>query len=217
MVNHNGKDRIVFNCSFQYKGLNLNEWFLPGPALSSSLLGVLLRFREHSVAISGDIHGMFHQVLLLPEDKPLLHFLWCNMRREDPPDIYEWRVLPFGTTCSPCCASFALQRHVSMHSTPEEDVRFSVEKCFYVDNCLQSFTSDPEARHLLNKLRDLLASGGFNIWQWASNEPDVVSHLPSDARSAKLELWLSQDKAEAKESTLGLSWSCDTDALGFKR
>lgn len=48
---------------------------LPGPASRPSLLGILLRFREHSVAISGDIHGMFHQVLLLPEDKPLLRFL----------------------------------------------------------------------------------------------------------------------------------------------
>lgn len=138
------------------------------------------------------------------------------MRRDDPPEIYEWQVLPFGTTCSPCCASFALQRHVSLHSTPEEDVRFSVEKCFYVDNCLQSFTCIQEARHLRNKLREILSSGGFDIRQWASNEPDVVSHLPPDARSAKLELWLSQDKAEAKESTLGLSWFCDTDTLGFQ-
>lgn len=84
MTNHNGKDRIVFNCSFRYKGLNINECMLPGPALSPSLLGVLLRFRDHSVAISGDIRGMFHQILLLPEDKPLLHFLWRDMRRDDP-------------------------------------------------------------------------------------------------------------------------------------
>ncbi|XP_067280639.1 uncharacterized protein [Pseudorasbora parva] len=216
MVAHNGKNRIVFNCSFEYKGLNLNDSLLPGPVLSPSLLGVLLRFREHCVAISGDIRGMFHQVLLLPEDRPLLRFLWRDLRRDDPPDTYEWQVLPFGTTCSPCCASFALQRHVALHSTPDEDVRFSVDKCFYVDNCLQSLSSVHEARLLVDKLRALLSSGGFDIRQWASNVMEVVSHLPSEARSSKQELWLSQDKADPRESTLGLSWHCELDHLGFK-
>ena len=41
-------------CSFQLHGLNLNHSLLPGPTLGPSLVGVLLRFREHSVAISGD-------------------------------------------------------------------------------------------------------------------------------------------------------------------
>ncbi|XP_048030832.1 uncharacterized protein LOC125266231 [Megalobrama amblycephala] len=216
LVSHNDKDRIVFNCSFQYKGLNLNDSLMPGPALSPSLLGVLLRFREHCVAISGDIRGMFHQVLLLPEDRPLLRFLWRDMRRDDPPDIYEWQVLPFGTTCSPCCASFALQRHVLSHSTADEDVRHSVERCFYVDNCLQSLPSAQEARQLLDKIRKLLATGGFDIRQWASNVQEVVSHLPPEARSPKLELWLSHDKVDPRESTLGLNWHCESDCLGFR-
>lgn len=216
MITHNEKNRLVFNCSFEYEGLNLNDSLLPGPVLSPSLLGVLLRFREHCVAISGDIRGMFHQVLLLPEDRPLLRFLWRDLRREEPPDTYEWQVLPFGTTCSPCCATFALQQHVALHSTPDEDVRFSVNKCFYVDNCLQSLPSAQEARQLVDKLRALLSSGGFDIRQWASNKGEVISHLPPEARSTKLELWLSQDKAEPRESTLGLSWHCKSDNLGFK-
>jgi len=80
----------VFNCSFQFHDLNLNLYLLPGPSLGTSLLGVLLRFWEHVVTISGDIKGMFHQVHLLPEDKRLLQFVWWDMRREDPPDVYEW-------------------------------------------------------------------------------------------------------------------------------
>lgn len=215
MVQNNGKNRIVFNCSFCYKGLNLNEWLLPGPTLSPSLVGVLLRFREHSIAISGDIKGMFHQVCLLPEDKPLLRFIW-RYKRDKPPDIYEWQVLPFGTTCSPCCASFALQQHVLQHTQPEEDVRFTVEQCFYVDNCLQSVASVEEARKLVDKLRAILALGGLDLRQWASNKQEVICHLPPEACSDKLDLWLSHDKAEAHESTLGLSWHCDVDTLGFK-
>ncbi|XP_057181866.1 uncharacterized protein LOC130548853 [Triplophysa rosa] len=34
IVHHNGKDRIVFNCSFQHQGQSLNDQLLPGPNLS---------------------------------------------------------------------------------------------------------------------------------------------------------------------------------------
>ncbi|KAJ8387655.1 hypothetical protein AAFF_G00152050 [Aldrovandia affinis] len=60
IVQHNGKNRVVYNCSFQYQGHNLNELLLLGPPLGPSLLAVLLRFREHSLAFSSDICGMFH-------------------------------------------------------------------------------------------------------------------------------------------------------------
>ncbi|XP_026105544.1 uncharacterized protein LOC113077350 [Carassius auratus] len=217
MVQHNGKNRVVFNCSFSYQGHNLNELLLPGPTLGPSLLAVLLRFREHSVAISSDIRGMFHQVRLLPQDKPLLRYIWRDMQRDRTPDVYEWQVLPFGTTCSPCCASFALQKHVLDHSQPGEDTQVSVEKSFYVDNCLQSFASRDTAKNLVDKLCNLLASGGFELRQWASNDPSVISHLPADIQSPSSILWLSEGHQEAQESTLGLHWNCQTDTLSYKR
>lgn len=138
MVHHNGKDRIVFNCSFEFQGQSLNEHLLPGPTHGASLLGVLLRFREHPVAVCSYVRGMFHQVRLLDEDKPFLNFLWRNGNTAEPPTVYQWEVLPFGTTCSPCCARFALQSHVGNYFEPTDDVCQSVECSFYVDNCLKS-------------------------------------------------------------------------------
>lgn len=206
IVSHNGKNRLVFNCFYQYRGQSLNDYLLPGPTLGASLLGVLLCFREHAVAISGDIKGMFHQVRLLPEDRALLRFVWHDVSQGDPPAVYEWQVLTFGTTCSPCCATFALQRHVKDHSQPDEDMRMSVERCFYVDNCLQSVPTIAEARNLVDKLRTLLASAGFELRQWASNELEVIGHLPEESR----------DKTDTPESTLRLSWLFHTDVLGYK-
>ncbi|XP_067274307.1 uncharacterized protein [Pseudorasbora parva] len=217
IVQHNGKNRVVFNCSFSYQGHNLNELLLPGPTLGPSLLAVLLRFREHAIAISSDIRGMFHQVRLLPKDKPLLRYVWRDMQRDRLPDVYEWQVLPFGTTCSPCCASFALQKHVLDHSQPGEDTRVSVEKSFYVDNCLQSFDSPKTAKNLVDKLYSLLASGGFELRQWASNDPSVISHLPFDIQSQNSILWLCEGHQDVQESTLGLHWNCQSDTLSYKR
>ncbi|XP_052412579.1 uncharacterized protein LOC127957915 [Carassius gibelio] len=215
MVHHNGKDRIVFNCSFQHQGQSLNDQLLPGPTLGPSLLGVLLRFRQHTVAISGDIKGMFHQVRLLPGDKPILRFLWRDMNREAEPEIYEWQVLPFGTTCSPCCAIHALQQHVQGHKDDMADLVDIVEHSFYVDNCLHSVPTTSEAKEKVDGLRQILSEGGFEIRQWACNVPSVTQHLPPEARSANSERWLTQSSMDLQELTLGLRWDCISDTLGY--
>lgn len=206
-VGRSGYQRGRCFCIWQ----SLNTYLLPGPTL-----GALLRFREHVVAISGDIKGMFHQVRLFPEDHALLRFLWREEPGDGAPAVYEWQVLPFGINCSPYCVSFVLQQHVHDNSQPEEDVRKSVERCFYVDNCLQSVPTVTEAKYLVDKLSSLLASAGFQLRQWASNEPEVISHLPQESYSASVELWPTQHKTDTPESTLGLSWLFHTDVLCYK-
>ena len=44
VVNSSGNYKLVFNCSFEFAGQNLNGELLAGPTLSPSLLEVLLRF-----------------------------------------------------------------------------------------------------------------------------------------------------------------------------
>lgn len=216
MVTHNGKDRIVFNCSYSYQGQALNDILLPGPILGPSLLGVLLRFREHPVAISGDVKGMFHQVRLLPTDKSVVRFLWRDMQRSNQPKIYEWQVLPFGTTCSPCCAIYALQMIAQTHSDGDPVLESTVKGSFYVDNCLHSLQTVAEARALVDNLRQLLLTCGFELRQWASNKPEVIQHLPPDARSSNSALWLSQKSTDLLEGTLGLLWNCLSDSFSYK-
>lgn len=152
---------------------------------------------------------------LLPDDQPLLGFLWRDCVKDHSPEIYEWCVLLCGTTCSPCCATYALQRHVQEHSDGNEDVVQLVQRAFYSDNCLQSLQSPDQARMLIDKMRVLLASGGFKMRQWCSNMPKVVSHLPPEVKPAECQLWLTANKANPQESTLGL-WRCRSDTLGYK-
>ncbi|KAK0146565.1 hypothetical protein N1851_014104 [Merluccius polli] len=158
---------------------------------------------------------MFHQIRLLPQDKPLLRFLWRDMNKDVPPSVHQWQVLPFGTTCSPCCAIYALQKHVK-DNQPDREVQDSVTHRFYVDNCLQSFPSSVAAQTLLDKLRAILSSEGFDLRQWASNDPTVISHLPSEARSDGSELWLSENRTDLQERTLGLLWNCKPDFFKYK-
>lgn len=99
---------------------------------------------------------------------------------------------------------------------PDNSVQQSVIQSFYVDNCLQSFPSAVDARTLLDKLRSCLAAGGFDICQWASNDPAVINHLPPEAKSQSSELWLSEDRGEPQERTLGLLWNCKYDFFRYK-
>lgn len=212
MVQHNGNNRIVFNCSFQFRGNNLNKLLRPGPTLNPSLLSVLLRFREHFVGISSDICGMFHQVRLLLEDRPLLRF--SHMKHEEPPNVYGWRVLPFGTASSPCCAKFALQQYARDSSYSGDAAREAIEKSFYVDNCMLGLTLEEEAKALVDQLRNHLAEGGFDLRQWASNVPSVIHHLPPEAKSDSTECWIAQGQSDTQESALGLH--CQSDTLSYK-
>ncbi|KAI4901564.1 hypothetical protein NFI96_009438, partial [Prochilodus magdalenae] len=158
---------------------------------------------------------MFHQVRLLAEDRPLLRFIWRDLRCEDPPDVYQWEVLPFGMTSSPCCAIFALQQHTHNHQDHHPDTLQLVLQCFYVDNYLESFPTMNAAKEMVDKLRSLLLEGGFDLRQWASNQPDVMAHLPMEARSLTTEQWLGLNQVDPMEPTLGLRWNCAADTLGY--
>ena len=54
------KVRVVFDCSAKYRGTSLNDQLLQGPDLTNTLVGVLTRFREESVALMSDVEAMFH-------------------------------------------------------------------------------------------------------------------------------------------------------------
>ena len=52
-----GKIRVVFDCSAEFEGHSLNRELLEGPNLTNSLLGVLCRFRQETVAFACGIES----------------------------------------------------------------------------------------------------------------------------------------------------------------
>lgn len=83
----------------------------------------------------------------------------------------------------------------------------------YVDNCLQSVSSEKEAKALVDQLQTLLAQLGFELRQWASNCPDTIFHLPAETRLDSVEKWISQGQPDQQESALVLQWHCQTDTM----
>ena len=93
----------------KYAGCSLNEQLLKGPDFLNCLIGVLIRFRKEAVAVCADVEKMFHQVLVDPNDRKYLRFLWWpegDLSAE--PQVYNMNVHLFGATSSPSCAQFCL-------------------------------------------------------------------------------------------------------------
>ncbi|XP_038063201.1 uncharacterized protein LOC119733910 [Patiria miniata] len=213
VVYSSGKHRLVFNCSFTFAGQNLNEVLLAGPTLGPSLLEVLLRFRQRRVAVSGDITAMFHQIRLSPSERRAFRFLWWDEASEKWV-VVEWVVLPFGAACSPCCATFALQKHARDFNQQYPLVRDTIEQETYVDNQLASRDTVEQARNLVNSTRQCLQEAGFQMVKYASSHTEAVEHLPQEARSDRHVRSLSLDQWDGDpEPALGLHWDCRSDEL----
>ncbi|KAL9960110.1 hypothetical protein ACROYT_G033517 [Oculina patagonica] len=109
--NKPGKTRVVFDCAAKFRGMSLNDHLLSGPDLTSSIVGVLTRFRHEQVALAADVEAMFHQVRVPPDDYDAFRFLWWpDDDLDQEPVEYRMEVHLFGATSSPACSNVALRK-----------------------------------------------------------------------------------------------------------
>ncbi|XP_028417119.1 uncharacterized protein LOC114541385 [Dendronephthya gigantea] len=158
---------------------------------------------------------MFYQVRVPSSDCDALRFLWWpagDLSKEA--EEYEMRVHLFGGASSPSCANFALKKTAKDNETSfNAEVIETVEKNFYVDDCLKSVREEEEAVNLAKKLRELLARGGFKLTKWLSNSRKVVESLPESERASVVknldfDCW-------SMERALGVQWNITSDKFGF--
>jgi len=211
-----GKFRVVFDCAAKFKGTSLNEHLLQGPDQTSNLMGVLLRFRSGPVAVMADIKGMFHQVMVAPEDRDSLRFLWWpNGDLDLQPEEYQMKVHLFGATSSPSVCGFALRR-VAVENKPLASNRVieAIQTNFYVDDLLISFDSCKEAVPVITDLKSLLHSSGFSLTKFVSNDAVVLHSIPEkDRRGGQMEVDIDSPKTE---KALGVSWVPGQDQFRFR-
>ena len=209
-----GKVRIVFDGAAKYKGTSVNEQLLSGPDLINDLVGVLLRFRQHEVAVCADIEAMFMQIKVAHKDLGALRFLWWpdGDVEKDPEEFCMTRHV-FGLTSSPSCAAYALKRTADdMAAGIAAAAVRAAQRDFYVDDLLTSVPTCAEAKSLVDDVKELVRRGGFNLTKWTSNRSQVVKHLhPDDLRSSSglVPLYSPHERA------LGLQWRTDSDTFGF--
>ena len=205
------KLRIVFDCSAKFRGTSLNDQIHQGPDFTNKLIGVLLRFREKPVAIVADVQAMYHQVRVTPAHRDALRFLWPE---GDKIESYRMCVHLFGGIWSASVACYALKRAAEDNVEEfEPEIIDAVLHNFYVDDLLQSVDTDAEAIDMAEKIRQLLATRGFNLTKWLSNSRDVLLSIPIEHRAKDVQkIDLERDELP-KERALGVSWLVEDDVF----
>ena len=211
------KLRVVFDCAARFKNVSLNEHILQGPDLTNKLVGVLMRFRQDSIALMADIESMFHQVHVTPRDRDVLRFLWWpggDFGQE--PEEYRMTVHLFGGVWSPSCANYALRRTAEDNRAEfSKEVVGCVQRDFYVDDFLKSVGSPQVAIRLISELSELLRLGGFHLTKWICNDRTVMKTVIESERAKVIKgLDLTCEKLPT-ERALGLVWDVETDTFGF--
>ena len=211
------KVRVVFDAAAQWANMSLNKALMTGPDLLQNLVGVLIRFREERVALVADIEQMFHQIQVREEDQPALSFLWRDLDKSKPPDMYQMRVVIFGAKCSPTLANFVLRRTAEDHkiSTVESlAAATAVTRNFYMDDFLKSEENVEKAKTMQKEVTSLVEKGGFHLTKWMSNSSDVMESIPPEERSSSgLDL---SCLGQGAQSALGCFWKPEDDVLCVK-
>ena len=201
--------RIVHNAKFKYKGQSLNDRCLQGPNFLSRADSVLTRFRFHKFAFLGDIKAMYFQVIIPPEQRDLLRFLWFD---DDGNLIHlrHCRHIFGGVWCS-SSSQFVLRK--SIENETNTVVKNAVLDGFYVDDCLTSVDEKAHLSTLVNELPETLDRHGYEITKILVNDPDVLSSVPRERRAEEVKDLTPTDQVHTY--ALGIRWEVNSDTFYF--
>ncbi|XP_053686561.1 uncharacterized protein LOC128736105 [Sabethes cyaneus] len=211
--NKPGKLRIVWDAAAKVGAVSLNTFLLKGPDLVTPLPQVLHRFREHRVAVSGDVREMFHQVLMNRDDQHCLRFFCNEGFPGKAPTVYVMQVMTFGASCSPSSAQYVKNLNAERFRTQFPEAVEAICKGTYVDDMLYSVETEEEAVRLAQNVRFIYSEGGFEIRGWLSNSKKVVESMGEYGIAAKS---LDQNAELATEKVLGMWWDTISDTFTFR-
>ena len=202
------KLRIVYDASARTNGPSLNDCLYTGPKFDQKILDILLRFRVHRVALTGDIEKAFLMISMAEKDRDVLRFLWVNNIRQDPPEICTFRFarVVFGVSSSPFLLNATIRHHLEQFLSSHADVVQNLLRSTYVDDIVTGAESDDQAFNLYTDAKEILRTGGFNLRKFATSSPQLQQRITR----AEEALELDEEKAATKsfsptyaEATLG--------------
>ena len=202
--------RIVHNAKFQFKGQSLNDRCLQGPNFLSRADTVLTRFRLHQFAIQSDIRAMYFQVIIPPEQRDMLRFLWFD---DDGNLIHlrHCRHIFGGIWCS-SSSQFVLRKSIEKETNPI--IRNAVLDSFYVDDFLRSVDSISELEVLATELPATLNDHGYEMTKFLVNDAEVLSKIPLERRAEEIKNLTPNDPVHAW--ALGIRWEVNSDVFYFE-
>ena len=211
------KLRVVIDASARFAGVSLNDRLLPGPDLSSSLIGVLVRFRQERVAFMADLECMFYQVRVPVSQRDLLRFLWWP-QGDVSKDMVECRMHThiFGASSSPAVAKYALRKTASDNAENFSlKALMTVKRCFYVDDCLKSVSGVEERYCPCWRASQVDSEGWIQADAVGQQQSTCLGFHSSIKESKKREGGGSELWGTSIWKGSGVLWAVESDVFGF--
>ncbi|XP_075151711.1 uncharacterized protein LOC142225776 isoform X2 [Haematobia irritans] len=200
--------RLVFDAAAETNQFSLNKALLQGPDINNSLISILLKFREASVAVCGDIQEMFHQISISKEDQNSQRFLWRD-DKEKPVETYVMQRLIFGATCSPTIAQYVKNENAKEFIEEAPRAVHGIVERHYVDDYVDCFQSEEEAILVLKDVIRIHKFGGFHLRNISSNSEAIKRMYGNPTNYEFL-------NSNHTERVLGIHWLSQSDVFCFK-
>lgn len=206
------KLRTVFNASAQSStGVSLNDALYEGPNIYNNVLDIILRFRMHKWVFTTDIVKMFRNILVTPEQRPLLRLLWRD-DKTSPLVCIQLSTVTYGTKCAPFLACRTLRDLADRYGHTHPHAAQCIQEQCFMDDLMSGGDSIQSVKQLCDELIDLLHRGCFLLHKWSSNSNDILRHVTSHA-DTDINIASYDFSPECIVKTLGLKWVPTTDCF----
>lgn len=210
------KLRVVFDASsHERESRSLNDCLLTGPNLNPDLLSILIKFRQHRVAMMADINKAFLQISLNERDRDVLRFLWL---KEKPLPFEELKVVimrmtrvPFGASASPFLLAATIRHHLKKYKNKYPEEVKVLDECLYVDDFITGTENVDDAIKLSLRAKEILSSASMKLCKWSTNSPVLQNMWKQEYEMEQVEI-----KGQNPLKVLGLTWKTDTDEFLFE-
>ncbi|XP_043471645.1 uncharacterized protein LOC122504553 [Leptopilina heterotoma] len=153
--------RVVFDgSSLTDTGISLNETLLVRAVIQDGLFSLLIRFRQHRIALSADVEKMYRQFWIHPKDRKFQKILW-RKDPDKPVKTYELKTITYGTSAAPFLAVRCLKQLAIDEGSNFPEAAKALNEDFYVDDSLTGADTIEEALQLKNDLIKLTKKGGL--------------------------------------------------------
>ncbi|KZC14872.1 hypothetical protein WN55_07552 [Dufourea novaeangliae] len=171
------KIRVVFDASAKSNtGISLNDTLMVGPTIQDDLFSLVSRFRTHRFVFTADIAKMYRQIELSADHRKYHKILWRE-HRNHPIQTFILNTVTYGTASAPFLATRTLQQLAEDEGSSFPLAAHALQNDFYVDDMLTGAPTFTQAEILRDQLINLTEKGGFQLRQWASNDPRLIKPL----------------------------------------
>ena len=162
-------------------------------------------------------------------DRDCLRFLWVDDARDSNSNVVVYRFcrVVFGLNASPFLLNGTIRHHLATFAEADPKFVKKMVDSFYVDDLVSGDSTTDKALDLYSKARARMASGGFRLRKWKTNDPKLKRRIGSTetvARKEEIVGRLEDEETYAKsklecqggskgEKVLGVKWNCEADTF----